>query len=67
MPLSTSRTEPTVRLTNTREEYTLAANWFFAGHNNKFTLDFSYLTLEDEFFNRDVNDTRGRFQWDISF
>lgn len=54
-------------LDNTREEFTIGANWFVAGHNNKFTVDYSYLTLEDEFFNRDVNDTRGRVQWDISF
>ena len=54
-------------LDNTREEFTLGANWFIAGHNNKFTVDYSYLTLEDEFLNRDVNDTRGRAQWDISF
>ena len=54
-------------LDNTREEFTVGANWFVAGHNNKFTVDYSYLTLEDEFLNRDVNDTRGRVQWDISF
>ena len=54
-------------LDNTREEFTIGANWFISGHNNKFTVDYSYLTLEDEFLNRDVNDTRGRVQWDISF
>lgn len=52
---------------NVREEFTIGANWFIAGHNNKFTVDYSYLTLEDEFFSRDVNDSRGRLQWDISF
>jgi phosphate-selective porin len=54
-------------LDNTRQEFTIGANWFVAGHNNKFTFDYSYLTLEDEFFNREVNDNRGRVQWDISF
>ncbi len=54
-------------LDNLREEFTVAANWFFSGHNNKLTLDFSHLTLEDEFLNRDVSDDRVRFQWDVSF
>ena len=54
-------------LDNERQEFTLGANWFIAGHNNKFTLDYSYLTLDDEFFNRDINDSRGRLQWDVSF
>lgn len=54
--------------TNTRQEFTGAANWFFAGHNNKLTLDYSYLTLDDDvtaFGN--VADHRVRFQWDVSF
>jgi hypothetical protein len=54
-------------LDNLRQEFTLGANWFVAGHNNKFTADYSYLTLEDEFFNRNVNENRVRVQWDISF
>ncbi len=29
-----------------RQEYTGAVNYFFAGHNNKVTVDYSYLTLE---------------------
>jgi phosphate-selective porin len=52
---------------NDREEYTLAANWFFNGHNNKLTLDYSYLTLDDNFLNQDESDSRVRFQWDVSF
>ena len=52
---------------NRREEYTLGANWFFAGHNNKITADVSHLTLEDGFFNREVNDNRFRLQWDVSY
>ncbi len=43
------------------------ANWFFAGHNNKFTVDYSHLTLDDNVLNREVSDDRVRFQWDVSF
>lgn len=52
---------------NTRQEYTAAANWFFSGHNNKLTFDYSYLTLDDDVNARNVADHRFRFQWDISF
>lgn len=54
-------------LENRREEFTLGANWFFAGHNNKFTMDYSHLKLEDDYLRRNVSDNRFRFQWDISF
>jgi phosphate-selective porin len=50
-----------------RDEYTVGLNYFFAGHNNKVTLDYSYLTLDDESAGRKVNDNRIRLQWDISF
>ena len=53
--------------TNTRNEYTVAANWFFWGHNNKITVDYSYLTLDDDVLSRNVSDHRSRVQWDISF
>lgn len=52
---------------NTRQEFTTAANWFFWGHNNKLTLDYSYLTLDDDVLSRNVSDSRVRLQWDISF
>ena len=52
---------------NRREEYTVGLNWFFAGHNNKVTVDYSYLTLKDFASGRDVSDNRVRLQWDISF
>ena len=52
---------------NRREEFTFGAKWFFAGHNNKLTADFSHLTLEDGFLNRDVSDNRFRVQWDVSY
>jgi hypothetical protein len=53
--------------TNSRNEYTVAANWFFWGHNNKITVDYSYLTLDDDVLARNVSDHRSRVQWDISF
>ena len=56
-----------IRETNNREEYTIAANYFIAGHSNKVTLDYSYLTLDDASEKRSYNDNRVRLQWDISF
>lgn len=56
-----------ILLENTREEFTIGANWFIAGHNNKITLDYSRLTLDDAIENRDVSDNRFRVQWDVSF
>lgn len=56
-----------IAVDNNREEYTLGANWFFAGHNNKITADYSHLTLDDGVANREVNDDRFRVQWDVSF
>ncbi len=44
----------------------LAANWFFAGHDNKRTFDYSRLTLDQREGPRLV-DHRIRAQWDISF
>jgi phosphate-selective porin len=52
---------------NNREELTIGANWFFAGHNNKLTLDFSWLDLDDSMLFEEESDTRLRFQWDVSF
>ncbi|MGE0484066.1 MAG: porin [Gammaproteobacteria bacterium] len=54
-------------LDNNREEYSMAANWFFSGHDNKLTLDYSHLTLDEAFLARDVSDDRVRVQWDVSF
>ncbi len=61
-PNETDRT-----IENIRSEYTAAANWFFAGHNNKLTLDYSYLTLEDGLTGQEPSDHRVRLQWDVSF
>ncbi len=54
-------------LTSNREEYTVAANYFIAGHNNKITVDYSYLTLDDASDTLSSNENRVRLQWDISF
>jgi len=57
-----------IELENRREEFTIGANWFLfgAGHNNKITVDFSHLTLDDAFANRSINENRFRVQYDIS-
>ena len=57
----------TTTLTSNREEYTVAANYFIAGHNNKITVDYSYLTLNDASDTLFSKDNRVRVQWDISF
>ena len=44
-------------------EHTVAANWFFAGHNNKLTVDYSHLTRQGGFSPVD----RVRLQWDVTF
>ena len=49
-----------------REEYTVGVNWFLAGHNNKVTVDYSYLTLK-AITGMNYSDNRVRLQWDISF
>lgn len=54
-----------------RQEFTGAANWFFNGHNNKITLDYSYLTLDNDEATTTIygntEDHRVRLQWDVSF
>ena len=52
---------------NEREEFTLGANWFFSGHRNKVTVDFSRLTLDDGLLGTDHSDNRFRIQWDVSY
>ncbi|MDH3256023.1 MAG: OprO/OprP family phosphate-selective porin [Nitrospinota bacterium] len=52
---------------NRREEFTVGLNWFLAGHNNKVTVDYSYLTLKDFASMGTFSDNRVRLQWDISF
>jgi hypothetical protein len=49
-----------------RHELIFCANWFFAGHDNKLTADFSRLDL-DQADGPTLRDHRLRVQWDISF
>jgi phosphate-selective porin len=47
-------------------EWTLAFNWFFAGHRNKLTFDFTRLHDRNEEVGRRW-ENRIRLQWDVSF
>ena len=49
-----------------RQEYTAVFNWFFAGHQNKLTLDGSWLTLAQP-AGQNQHEQRIRLQWDVSF
>ncbi len=49
---------------NERQEFTLAANWFFRGHLNKLTAELSYEDFEQGEIVRDG--VRFRLQWDVS-
>ncbi len=50
---------------NNNFEYTLGCNWFFKGHKNKLTFDYSYLKY-NEFNPYFKSGNRFRLQWDIS-
>ena len=50
---------------NSNYEYTLGLNWFFKGHKNKLTLDYSYLEY-NEFDPLFRSGNRVRLQWDVS-
>jgi hypothetical protein len=54
--------DDTVR-SDVKREHTVAANWFFEGHRNKITVDYSHLSQEGGFTPVD----RVRLQWDVSF
>ena len=59
--------DPNVSVKNDKQqEFTLATNWFFAGHRNKITLDVSHLTLAQP-SGTDITEQRFRMQWDVSF
>jgi len=52
---------------NNQREYSAAANWFFkAGHKNKLTAEYSFLSFDDETLLYSAG-SRVRLQWDISF
>ncbi len=51
---------------NFREEITLGTNWFFQGHRNKLTLEYSHLEFQDN--PQELSDgSRVRLQWEVSF
>lgn len=50
-----------------QREISAAINWFFSGHANKLTLDFSHLSVEDPLLLIEQSEQRVRLQWDISF
>lgn len=52
---------------NRQREVSAAINWFFSGHANKLTLDFSHLSVEDPLLLIEQSEQRARLQWDISF
>lgn len=52
---------------NKRKEFTVGANWFVNGHNNKITADFSRLSVDDGLVNKKDSENRFRVQWDVSF
>lgn len=50
---------------NNNYEYTIGCNWFFKGHKNKLTIDYSYIEYH-EFEPIYNSGNRIRLQWDIS-
>jgi hypothetical protein len=51
---------------DTQREATLAFNLYFAGHDNKLTFDVSRLSLGQS-DSSNLDDSRWRLQWDVSF
>ena len=58
--VDSDRESPTDRQT----EWTLGANWFFNGHRNKLTLDYSWLNFEEP--ETQASKQRLRLQWELS-
>ncbi len=50
---------------NNNYEFSCGVNWFFKGHKNKLTLDYSYLKF-NQFTIEDNIDHMVRIQWDVS-
>ena len=50
---------------NTEKERSIGLNWFFRGHRNKLTLDYSRLSVNHPVENGTRN--RLRLQWELSF
>lgn len=49
------------------EEIAGVANWFIDGHDNKLSLEFSRIDLEDPVLQMDGTENRLRLQWDVRF
>lgn len=50
---------------NRQDETTIAFNWFFKGHKNKLTSEFTYFSFQDKTLPLEAG-WRFRIQWDIS-
>ncbi len=60
--------DPNRNLSNDKQiEHTFGVNWFFNGHNNKLTAEYSLLDYDSINGVADQSGSRFRIQWDISF
>ncbi len=60
--------DPNRKITNDiQQEYTIGTNYFIKGHNNKVTLEYSYLDYDSINGISNQKGSRYRIQWDISF
>jgi phosphate-selective porin OprO/OprP len=50
---------------NNNHEYSMGLNWFFKGHKNKLTIDYSYINF-NQFDIEEHVDQMVRIQWDVS-
>jgi phosphate-selective porin len=50
---------------NTQREWTLGINWFFSGHRNKLTADYSWMNFEDPITGDKGNRFRLQWEWSI--
>lgn len=49
------------------EEFSGVANWFIDGHENKLSLEFSHIDLQDPLLQAEGSENRLRLQWDVRF
>jgi hypothetical protein len=49
-----------------QREFAIACNWFFSGHRNKLTVDFTHFDFEDLESTAERDGSRFRVQWDVS-
>lgn len=52
---------------NQHDEFSVVANWFFSGHDNKLSAEVSWLQLQSGVEERLEEGSRFRIQWDIQF